>query len=99
MFKRGQLLRHKISGNCYFVYSKNPTRIILLPEGHRIHGWVRRDTFEPIGNNYTAKDSKESAPVILGVLKEVAVYGQGFSGPGSAPGCCCRNRRKLITVV
>lgn len=66
MFKKGQLLRHKISRNRYLVYSQNPTGLLILPEGHRIHGRIRRDTFELIGNNYTAKDSKESAPVNLG---------------------------------
>ncbi|YP_008239763.1 hypothetical protein N271_gp54 [Salmonella phage Jersey] len=58
MLKKGQLPRHKISGNCYFVYCQNPTGVLLLP-GHRIHG---RTSFDVAGNNYTAKDAKESAP-------------------------------------
>lgn len=40
----------------------------LLAEDVRSHhvGWIRAPFVELIGNNYTAKDSKESAPVNLG---------------------------------
>lgn len=66
MFKKGQLVRGTVSERHYRVLCGYEMR--LLVEDVRSHhvGWIGVPFVELTGNNYTAKDSKESAPVNLG---------------------------------
>ncbi|HFW5621160.1 TPA: hypothetical protein ACIB1G_002654 [Salmonella enterica subsp. enterica serovar Saintpaul] len=66
MFKNGQLVRSIIYKK-YYVALYHGGEHLLVKELHSDRfGWIRPDFIELIGNNYTAKDSKESAPANLG---------------------------------
>ncbi len=62
MFKKGQLVRGIVSERYYRVLYSYEARV-LVEDVRSFHvGWLRIPFVELIGNNYTAKDSKESAP-------------------------------------
>ncbi|AGX84654.1 hypothetical protein [Salmonella phage SETP13] len=62
MFKKGQLVRGKVSGRHYRVLYGHEVRLLVEDVRSYHVGWIGVPFVELIGNNYTAKDSKESAP-------------------------------------
>ncbi len=62
MFKKGQLVRGNFSGRYYVVVVQRDTTLFVKPLGEESVGMLNANYAKLIGNNYTAKDSKESAP-------------------------------------
>lgn len=65
MFKKGQLVRGDISGQYSIVIVQHYDRLLVKDTHGGGEGWTNPRYVTLIGNNYTAKYSKESAPVNL----------------------------------
>lgn len=67
MFRKGQLVRGVLSGwGYYIVITQRDTTLSAKQLGEENYGMLSAHYAKLIGNNYTAKDSKESAPANLG---------------------------------
>lgn len=66
MFKKGQLVRGTVSERYYRVLRQHEARLLVEDVRSYHVGWLSPRYVKLIGNNYTAKNSKEYAPVILG---------------------------------
>lgn len=68
MFRKGQLVRGVLSGGggYYIVITQRDTTLFAKQLGEENYGMLSAHYAKLIGNNHTAKDSKESAPVNLG---------------------------------
>lgn len=62
MFKKGQLVYGLISRKYYVALGQNGGRLTVRSISTGSVGWTDPRRVTLIGNNYTAKDSKESAP-------------------------------------
>lgn len=63
MLKKGQLVRGTVSERYYVVLRSRGERLAVKDLHTGYEGWMASRYVKLIGNNYTAKDSKESAPV------------------------------------
>lgn len=60
MFRKGQLVRGVLSGRYYIVITQRDTTLFAKQLGEENYGMLNAHYAKLIGNNYTAKDSKES---------------------------------------